>query len=474
MKGLGMKKQRIFWILGALLLAGAGVSAALLLANRRDVTTTSKAAYEAYQEAVLNGKRFYTKEARLGFAKALELDPGFALAMLGLADFSDREQKIALIRRAARERDRLTERERYRVDMWLADVDGKRDAALRLASELHAKYPDDSFAAGFLAREALFRGKPDDAIKIYEDLLMVDPNNAEAYNQIGYYYGYRGEYDKAIDNLKKYQFISPDNANPFDSLGENQAYSGRYNEAIENLNRALAIKADFAPAYAHLGVAYEGLGDYEKAIQSYEKASEVADSDGERRGYLFAAMRAAFVGGNRETARQIIERIGKIPADPKGEFARVGPAFMTAATDLADGRAAEAERRLKELKPGLDGLWSENAKAGKLPPGRKAHYPQWNYMMARAMELQGRTDEALAYYQANANPPNPFLDYDDRRWVMEGRAKVAEILARRGELDKAEKLIADNRKWNPSWAPCRDAEATVAELRRAKVLAATK
>jgi hypothetical protein len=57
---------------------------------------------------------------------------------------------------------------------------------------------------------------------------------------------------------------------------------------------------------------------------------------------------------------------------------------------------------------------------------------------------------------------------------MEGRAKVAEILARRGDLDKAEKLIAENRKWNPSWGPCRPAETAVAEMRRAKVLAASK
>ena len=67
-----------------------------------------------------------------------------------------------------------------------------------------------------------------------------------------------------------------------------------------------------------------------------------------------------------------------------------------------------------------------------------------------------------------------FYDFNDRRWIMEGRAKVAEILARRGDLDKAEKLIAENRKWNPSWGPCRPAETAVAEMRRAKVLAASK
>src|SRR5659263_450314 len=78
MKELGMRKHRILWILGIVLLAGAGGAAALFLSNRRDVTTTSGAAYEAYRDAILNENRFYFKEARVGFAKALELDPSFA------------------------------------------------------------------------------------------------------------------------------------------------------------------------------------------------------------------------------------------------------------------------------------------------------------------------------------------------------------------------------------------------------------
>ncbi len=469
-----MKKRWVLGVVGAVLVLGAGVATALFLANRRDVTTASTAAYEAYEEARANAGRFYAKEARLGFARALELDPHFAMAMLGLADLSDREQAITLIHRAARERDRLSERERYYVDIASASVDGKRDTALALATELHRRWPGDWWGAGNLAKDALSKGDAERAIKIYEELLAVDPNNAEAYNQIGYYYGYRGEYDKAIDYLTKYQFISPDNANPFDSLGENQAYSGRYNEAIENLNRALAIKADFAPAYQHLGVVYEGMGEYVKAVEAYEKAAELDNTDGMRRDFLTFAVRAALEGGDREKARAAIARIEKMPVDPKSDYAHVGPAFMVVLGDLADGKAAEAERGLLELKPKIEALWDENKKAGKFPTYLKPHFPQWNYMMAKALSMQGKTDEALKYYEQNANPPNPFYDFNDRRWIMEARARVAEIVAGKGDLDRAEKLIAENRKWNPSWAPCRPSETAVAELRRAKVLAASK
>ena len=58
--------------------------------------------------------------------------------------------------------------------------------------------------------------------------------------------------------------------------------------------------------------------------------------------------------------------------------------------------------------------------------------------------------------------------------VYEARAEMATILARRGELDRAEKLLEDNHKWNPTWAPTRPAEQTVAQLRREKVLASAK
>ncbi len=469
-----MTKRRLFWVLGTLLLAGAGVAAALFLTNRRDVTTSSQAAYEAYEEAILNQKRFYAKEARVGFAKALELDPHFAMAMLYLADQSDHDQAVTLIRRAARERDRLTERERYHVDIALANIDGKSDRSLELARELHAKFPSDVAGVMLLARNAILKGDPDGAIKFYEDLLTVDPNNAEAYNIIGYYYGYRGEYEKAIDNLERYRFISRDNANPFDSLAENQAYSGHYNEAIENLNRALAIKPDFVPAYQHLGVVYEGLGDYAKAIQNYEKGFQIADSDSMRREFLFMAMRAALYGGDSAETRRIIGQIEKIPVDPKSDYAKAGPAFIAIVNQFVEGHPVEAERALRDLKPKLQENWEAAQKAGKITPGVKPHFPQWNFLMARTLEAQGKTDEALTYWQANANPPNAFYDFDARRWIMEARAKVAEGLARKGDIDGAEKLIAENRKWNPSWAPCRASETFVAEARRAKVLAASK
>jgi tetratricopeptide (TPR) repeat protein len=464
--------KRRHWILaaaGCVLLLGAGVAAAFFMSHRRDVTTTSEAAYESYREAVANENRFYFKEARLAYAKALELDPTFAMAMLGLARQSKEEdQRTALLRRAIREKDRLTERERLHVEMAVAMNEKRREDALKIAAEIHQKFPADVRSAQFLAGHEFAFGRTDKGIKIFEELLTIDPNNAEAYNQMGYFYGYRGDYDKAVEAFKRYQFIAADTANPFDSLGEVQAYSGRYNEALENLNRALAIKPDFIESVAHIAVAREGMGEYREAIQQYERAAAMTDHPDIQRGYYTRAARAAYYLGDKAEAIRLFQKARATKSENK--FAVIDAQFIDAGLALAEGRPQDTIRLVQEAKPKLEALVAKE----NVPKDYKPHFPVINVLMALALEEQGKPDEALAYWKKNAYPPNQFDNFEERRAIYEARAHVAVGLARKGDLDGAEKLIAENRKWNASWAPTRSEETTVAELRREKVLAASK
>jgi superkiller protein 3 len=465
-----MKKRHwLFVAVGCLLLLGAGVSAALFMSHRRDVTTTSQAAYESYREGVANENRFYFKEARLAYAKALELDPTFAMAMLGLARQSkEDDQRLSLLKRAAKEKDRLTERERLHVEMAVATNEKRREDALKIAAEIHQKFPADVRSAQFLAGHEFAFGRTDKGIKIFEELLTIDPNNAEAYNQMGYFYGYRGDYDKAVEAFKRYQFIAADTANPFDSLGEVQAYSGHYNEAIENLHRALAIKPDFVESVAHLGVVYEGMGEYRKAIEQYEKAAEMTDHPDAQRGYFTRAARAAYHLEDMAECVRLFQKARSIKSENK--YAEIDLALIDAGLALAEGRPKDAERIVQETRPRLEAAVAKE----NIPKDWKPHFPGVNVIMALSLEAQGKTDEALEYWKKNAYPPNQFDNFEERRQIYEARAEVAVALARKGDLDGAEKLIAENRKWNASWAPTRDEEVKVAELRREKVLAATK
>jgi len=467
-----MKKRFVVGSIGALLLLAVGAAAALYFGNRRDVTTSSEAAFRAYREALENERHFYFKEARDGFARALELDPEFAEAMLGLARRSNPEQARTLVRRAAKLRDRLTDRERLHVDLQLAGVEGKMDDVYRICRTIHEKYPEDIRAAMILAAHEIEAGNSEKALQIFSELLAVEPNNAEAYNQIGYFYAYRGEYDKAIENIKKYQFMAPDQANPYDSLGEIQAYSGHYDEAIANLNHALKLKPDFFAAYLHMGIAYEGKGDYARAIESFRKGAHEATEEGMQREHLRQALRAAYAADDVVAARQVTAELEAIPGDEHPELTRL---VFDAVVDMMEGRPAKAEPEIRKAQSMLAALYSsskETSESGKavvefLDPGLA-------FLLAQSYERQGKDDEAIALLEKLAGSPKTYAGFESRRWVLASRAVLAEIVARRGDLDRAEKLLAENHKWNPSWAPVRSAEQVVAQLRREKVLAASK
>src|SRR5580765_8416480 len=144
MDRMGIKSRRAVALVTVLfLLVAGGLLALLLTNNRREVTTSSQAAYEAYRAGVENVRRFYRKEARADFGRALSLDPNFAMAMLRLASQSGMDQYKSLVERAARLRGRLNEREQLWVDFYSLGEKGTREERLKLAAKIHEKYPDD-------------------------------------------------------------------------------------------------------------------------------------------------------------------------------------------------------------------------------------------------------------------------------------------------------------------------------------------
>ncbi len=466
-----MKKRH--WLLvaiGCLLLLAAGVSAAFFMSHRRDVTTSSEAAYDSFKEGLANEQRMYSKEARLAFAKALELDPTFAMAMLGLSRHSkDEDQRSALVRRAAKEKDRLTERERLHVEQALAYEEKRYDEALKIASEIHQKFPADTRSATMLAYQEISKGNTDHAIKIFEELLTIDPNNAEAYNQIGYFYGYprrlrqgrRGLQALPVHRGRQGQPLRLPRGGP-GLLGPLQRGDREPEPGARDSSPTSWIRSRTSPSSTR------DVGEYRKAIETYERAVEITDDPKRQRDYFGRAARAAFYLDDRDEMRRLFARCRAVKLE--GKHAEIDDAFLDAALALVDGHAAQAEKMVRAVQPKLDALLAQE----NLPKDWKPHFPQLNFMLALTLEEQGKADEALEYWKKNANPPRPFDNFEERRMIYEARAKVAVALAKKGDLDRAEKLIAENRKWNPSWAPTRPEETTVAELRREKVLAASK
>jgi len=181
-----------------------------------------------------------------------------------------------------------------------------------------------------------------------------------------------------------------------------------------------------------------------------------------------AAVQISPVLYSREgTTDKVVQKIAELPRDKQYELTN---GYVEAVSSLLDGQPAETERRLKDLRPKLEAAFNHEMKGSPYKP----YFPRWNTLMSLAKARQGKTDEAIALDEEVINPPIPWGGFEGRRYVYEGRARLAELLARKGDLDRAEKLLAENHRWNPSWAPTKPAEEVVSQLRREKVLAATR
>jgi len=263
------KRTRIF--LSTLILATlAGVALAAYFSRRSEITTRSEKAREAFLRGEENLRRFYWNDAKLDFAEALENDPNFALALIGLAQLAGRQGELEraknLIDRAHQLEDQVTQTEKYKIEMAFAGMNGNEDETERLGNEYLKNFPNDKWIVAHQASSIWRKGKTDEAVRLYQHLLEIAPNSADAYNQLGYIAAKSGEFARAEEYFKKYAFIASRQANPYDSLGELFLHTGRYDEAETSSRKALEIRPDFDTSTVNLALVRRKQGRTDEAF----------------------------------------------------------------------------------------------------------------------------------------------------------------------------------------------------------------
>lgn len=340
----------------ALVVLGAGTAVAVFVRGGREVTTRSEEAYQHYRKGLEDERRLYRKDALSSYAKALELDPQFTMAMLRLAGNvagRDRERARSLVQCASRNPGSLNPREKLFLAILEADVlDRDPKKAGELVREYVRRFPDDPEGYFRLAGVLMREGKTEEMLATYERLLSLDPNQATAYNALGYHFIGRRDFVKGEDYLKRYRFLAPDQANPYDSLGELYANTGRYDEAEEHLSRALEIKPDFVPAIGHLGTLEVGRGNREAAAAHFRRAAEMSESWKDKHAFVGAAATALLDAGRPDDALAVIDRAAaQAPAlSATEDFSFRFHVVRSRAVALAlGGRPDEAEDELSRL-----------------------------------------------------------------------------------------------------------------------------
>jgi adenylate cyclase len=194
-----------------------------------------------------------TREARRLFERAIELDPTYSRAFLGLA-FSHhrevqfnlvatREESIAKCVQAARRAVELDESDAFaRWERAVAHLFcGENEEALaeaRLSAELNPNYANAHVVVGFALA---LMGRAEEGIPLLEawgERNLHDPANSINLGHLATAYFAAGRYDRAVNSARRATERRADNPQPHLVLAASLALSGRAAEASEALDRA--------------------------------------------------------------------------------------------------------------------------------------------------------------------------------------------------------------------------------------------
>jgi TolB-like protein/AraC-like DNA-binding protein/Tfp pilus assembly protein PilF len=212
------------------------------------------------------------------FEKAVELDPNFTLAWLGLSA-SHRNVHWYYVDRGE---DNMRKTKRF------------LDKAVSLNSDLMEVRFENAW---FHFQCDLDYPK---ALDLLNDLRQDYPNNDGLYASIGYVYRRMGEYELFMDDMKKAIAMNPSNWISHWTAGETSIILGRYEDAEEYCLTAIELNPSAEAPHKDLIASYLCMGEVENARNYIENISDI-----EAMGLYSERSRIELMDGNFDEALKI-------------------------------------------------------------------------------------------------------------------------------------------------------------------------
>jgi TolB-like protein/DNA-binding winged helix-turn-helix (wHTH) protein len=280
------------------------------------------------------------KETRMAgefFQQAIDADPNFALAYVGLAQahhvlFWPSSEDFAIMRRA-------TEKA---VDLGPSSSEAHTEAALTKwedwdwsgAEEEYRKAitfnPNNAFAHDQLGDCIDATGRLEEGWKEKQAAQQLDPNQDHLSRALYQ----RGDYDRSIELLKKMLETRPGDATLHFFLSEDYAQKGMNKEWVQELGMSMTIFG-FPKIGGHVERAFAGSG-YRGAVRRW--AMELEDLAATRQAYVPGILAQAYtLLGDRDRAfywlEQGVDHHHQAMADPVLQWAKVDPMLASLRSD---------------------------------------------------------------------------------------------------------------------------------------------
>lgn len=208
------------------------------------------------------------------FAEAIRLDPTFASAYQGLADyygFTDAlppGEALANARRYALKALELDGRlAAAHRSLALASMWGDWDwaAAEREFQRSLDLDPSDATTRGWYALFLDLTGRPRAAFAQLQRVRELDPVSPQTFHALGHHYFLARRHAEAVEQVLKVQELSPHDPKVFEALGSLYLYTGAYDQAIAASEHGIALWGRDPAFVSALAVAHARAGARGKA-----------------------------------------------------------------------------------------------------------------------------------------------------------------------------------------------------------------
>jgi len=280
-----------------------------------NITTTSPEAYKYYVE----GRKYHLKgEERQGIAlmeKAVEIDPDFAMAYrsiaMGYNNLGLMSERNKYIQKALESSDRISDRERYRIqgDFYL-NSEKTYDKAIEAYNKLLELYPEDSIGNHNLGLLYYLLEEWDKAIERFEVCRSIKAIFTPSYGQLADSYRAIGLNERATEVLEFYLKNVSDDAPIHQELAYDYLHQGKYDLALAEIDKAFTLDPTHFFNFYFRGLVFYYKQDLAKAEEEYLKLLEQTEPRSQyfgRNGLAFLYLLQGKFEKSKDSLKQGIE-----------------------------------------------------------------------------------------------------------------------------------------------------------------------
>jgi len=258
--------------------------------KERERAAASTKAYNFY----LKGRFFWNKRTEVGLKKALEyfqealnLDPLYALAYVGLADCYIMLSEYGLL---ASEDSHRSGKAAALKALELDESLGEAHASLGLVTMLY----DWDLAA---------------AEKEFKRAIELNPNYATAHQWFAVNLAVSGRFDEALAQVRLAQELDPLSPIIAVNVARIHYFAREYDEALKCCRTILETEPTFGAAYKIMGLALVQKRMYEEALAALQRALDLLGDTPEMIGFL---AHAYAISGDYRQAHKLVEQLREL------------------------------------------------------------------------------------------------------------------------------------------------------------------